>query len=147
MDEEQILQYIEYDDKLSHEWFIFQGTEEGTIYDFYKEYIRPDLDDRILALTIENDIYYEEAETLIDDEDYWVLTDKEADEKAELEGEYLLEHALSEIPDYLHRYFDSDQYLKDQVSYDRGYVLNTHNGSEESITLDNGSVYYIYRRN
>jgi hypothetical protein len=147
MDEDQILQYIEYDDKLSHEWFIFQGTEEGTIYDFYKEYIRPDLDDRILALTIENDIYYEEAETLIDDEDYWVLTDKEADEKAELEGEYLLENALSEVPDYLHRYFDSDQYIKDQVSQDRGYMLNTHNGSEDSITLDNGSVYYIYRRN
>jgi len=147
MNEDQILQYIEYDDKLSHEWFIFQGTEEGTIYDFYKEYIRPDLDDRILALTIENDIYYEEAETLIDDEDYWVLTDKEADEKAELEGEYLLENALSEVPDYLHRYFDSDQYIKDQVSQDRGYMLNTHNGSEDSITLDNGSVYYIYRRN
>lgn len=147
MNESQILQYIEYDDKLSHEWFIFQGTEEGTIYDFYKEHIRPDLDDRILALTIEKDIYYEEAETLIDDEDYWVLTDEEANEKAELEGEYLLENALSEVPSYLHRYFDSDQYLKDQVSNDRGHMLNTYNGSEDSITLDNVSVYYIYRRN
>ncbi len=147
MNEEQILQYIEYDDKLSHEWFIFQGTEEGAIYDFYREYIRDNLDDRILALTIENGIYYEEAEALIDDEDYWVLTDEEADEKAELEGEYLLENALSEVPDYLHQYFDSDQYIKDQVSNYRGQMLNTYNGSKDSITLDNGSVYYIYRRN
>ncbi len=147
MDEDQILQYIEYDDKLSHEWFIFQGTEEGTIYDFYKEHIRPDLDDRILALTVEKDIYYEEAETLIDDEDYWVLTDEEANEKVELEVEYLLEEALSEVPSYLYRYFDSDQYIEDQASNNRGHLLNTYNGSEDSITLDNGSVYYIYRRN
>lgn len=147
MDEEQILQYIEYDDKLSHEWFIFQGTEEGTIYDFYRESIRDNLDDRILALTIENGIYYDEAETLIHDEEYYVLTDEEADEKAELEGQYLLEDALSQVPNHLHQYFDSDQYLKDQVSNDRGQMLNTFNGSEDSITLDNGSVYYIYRRN
>ena len=147
MNESQILNYIEDDDKLSHEWFIYQGTEDGTIFDFYAEFIRNDLDDRVLALTIENDIYYEEAETLIDDEDYWVLTDEEANEKAELEAEYLLEDALSEVPSYLHRYFDSDQYLEDQVSNDRGHMLNTYNGSEDSITLDNGSVYYIYRRN
>lgn len=147
MNEDQILNYIEDDDKLSHEWFIYQGSEDGTIFDFYAEFIRNDLDDRILALTIEKDIYYEEAETLIDDEDYWVLTDKEADEKAELEAEYLLENALSEVPSYLHRYFDSDQYLKDQVSNDRGRMLNTYNGYEDSITLDNGSVFYIYRRN
>ena len=147
MNESQILNYIEDDDKLSHEWFIFQGTEEGTIYDFYEEHIRDDLDDRVLALTIENDIYYEEAETLIDNEDYWVLTDEEANEKAELEGQYLLEDALSQVPNHLHQYFDSDQYLKDQVSNDRGHMLNTYNGSEDSITLDNGSVYYIYRRN
>ena len=147
MNEDQILNYIENDDKLSHEWFIYQGTEDGTIFDFYAEFIRNDLDDRVLALTIENDIYYEEAETLIDDEDYWVLTDEEANEKAELEAEYLLEDALSEVPSYLHRYFDSNKYLEDQLSNNRGYMLNTYNGSEDSITLDNGSVYYIYRRN
>lgn len=147
MTEEQITQYIESNDKLNQQWFIYQGTEDGTIFDFYTEHIRPDLDDRALALTINNDIYYAEAVELIDDEEYFVLTDKEADEKAELEGEYLLEYALSEIPDYLHQYFDSDQYVKDQVSNDRGEVLNTYNGDEESITLDNGLVYYIYRRN
>ena len=52
MNEEQILNYIEDDDKLSHEWFIYQGTEDGTIFDFYAEFIRNDLDDRYLALTI-----------------------------------------------------------------------------------------------
>ena len=147
MNEDQILNYIENDDKLSHEWFIYQGSEDGTIFDFYAEFIRDDLEDRYLALTINNDIYYSEAVDLVDSEDYWVLTDEEANEKVELENEYLLEDALSEVPSYLHRYFDSDQYLEDQVSNDRGYLLNHYNGSEDSITLDNGSVFYIYRRN
>ena len=146
MNEDQILNYIEDDDKLSHEWFIYQGTEDGTIYDFYEEHIRPDLDDRVLALTIEQGIYYSEAVDLIDSEEYWVLTDDEADEKAELEAQYFLENALSEVPNYLHRYFDDDKYISEQIQ-DRGYLLNLYNGSEDSITLDNGSVFYIYRRN
>ena len=146
MNEDQILNYIEDDDKLSHEWFIYQGTEDGTIFDFYAEFIRNDLEDQYLALTIYNDIYYFEAVDLVDSEKYWVLTDEEADEKAELETQYLLEDALSEVPDYLHRYFDEYKYICEQIQ-DRGYVLNHYNGSEDSITLDNGSVFYIYRRN
>ena len=146
MNEDQILNYIEDDDKLSHEWFIYQGTEDGTIFDFYAEFIRNDLEDQYLALTIYNDIYYFEAVDLVDSEKYWVLTGEEADEKAELETQYLLENALSEVPDYLHRYFDEDKYICEQIQ-DRGYVLNHYNGSEDSITLDNGSVFYIYRRN
>ena len=145
MNEEQILNYIEEDDKLSHEWFIYQGTEDGTIFDFYAEFIRDDLEDRSLALAINNDIYYSEAVDLIDSEDYWVLTDEEADEKAELEAQYFLENALSEVPNYLHRFFDDDKYISEQIQ-DRGYLLNPYNGSEDSITLDNGSVFYIYRR-
>ena len=91
MNEDQILNYIEDDDKLSHEWFIYQGSEDGTIFDFYAEFIRNDLDDQYLALAIYNDIYYSEAVDLIDSEYYWVLTDDEADEKAELEAQYSLE--------------------------------------------------------
>ena len=146
MNESQILNYIEDDDKLSHEWFIYQGTEDGTIFDFYDEFIRNDLDDQYLALTIYNDIYYSEAVDLVDSEDYLVLTDDEADEKAELEAQYFLENALSEIPNYLYRYFDDDKYISEQIQ-DRGYLLNLYNGYEDSITLDNGSVFYIYRRN
>ena len=147
MNEDQILNYIEDDDKLSHEWFIYQGTEDGTIFDFYAEFIQPDLEDNYLALAIYQDIYYSEAVNLIDSEDYWVLTDEEADEKAELEAQYLLENALSEVPDYLHRYFDDDKYISDCISDGRGHLLNAYNGSEDSITLDNDSVFYIYRRN
>ena len=148
MNEDQILNYIEDDDKLSHEWFIYQGTEDGTIFDFYAEFIRNDLEDQYLALTIYNDIYYSEAVDLVDSDEYWVLTDDEADEKAELETQYLLENALSEVPDHLHRYFDDDRYISDCISDNsRGYLLGTYNGSEYSITLDNGSVFYIYRRN
>ena len=146
MNESQILNYIEDDDKLSHEWFIYQGTEDGTIFDFYAEFIRNDLDDRYLALTIYNDVYYSEAVDLIDSEEYWVLTDDEADEKAELEAQYFLENALSEVPNYLHRFFDDDKFISEQIQ-DRGYLLDAYNGSEDSITLDNSSVYYIYRRN
>ena len=147
MNEEQILNYIEDNDKLSHEWFIYQGTEDGTIFDFYAEFIRNDLDDRYLALTIYNDIYYSEAVDLIDSEEYWVLTDDEADEKAELEALYYLEEALSQVPEHLHRYFDDDKYLSNCISDGRGQLLNHYDGSEDSITLDNGSVFYIYRRN
>ena len=146
MNEEQILNYIENDDKLSHEWFIYQGSEDGTIFDFYAEFIRNDLEDRYLALTIYNDIYYEEAVDLIDSEEYWVLTDDEADEKAEQEAHYYLEDALSQVPDHLHRYFDADEYISDYISNGRGWLLDTYNGSEDSITLDNDSVFYIYRR-
>ena len=147
MNEDQILNYIEDDDKLSHEWFIYQGTEDGTIFDFYAEFIRNDLEDQYLALTIYQNIYYSEAVDLIDSEDYWVLTDEEADEKAELEAQYLLENALSEVPRYLHEYFNNDKYISDIISDGRGQLLSTYNGSEDSITLDNGSVFYIYRRN
>ena len=147
MNEEQILNYIENDDKLSHEWFIYQGSEDGTIFDFYAEFIRNDLEDQYLALTIYNDIYYFEAVDLIDSEDYWVLTDDEADDKAELEAQYYLEDALSQIPHHLQQYFDDDKYISDYMSDGRGYLLNPCNGSEDSITLDNGSVFYIYRRN
>ena len=147
MNEDQILNYIENDDKLSHEWFIYQGTEDGTIFDFYAEFIRNDLDDRYLALTIYNDIYYSESVDLIDSEEYWVLTDDEADEKAELEAHYYAEEAQQEIPHHLQQYFDADKYISDYISYGRGYLLDTYNGSEDSITLENGSVFYIYRRN
>ena len=148
MNEDQILNYIENDDKLSHEWFIYQGTEDGTIFDFYAEFIRNNLDDRYLALTIYNDVYYSEAVDLIDSEEYWVLTDDEADEKAELEAQYYLEDALSQIPYHLQQYFDDDKYISDCISSNgRGHLLNAYNGSEDSITLDNDSVFYIYRRN
>lgn len=147
MNEEQILNYIEEDDKLSHDWFIYQGTEDGTIFDFYVEFIRNDLEDQYLALAIHQDIYYSEAVDLIDSEDYWVLTDKEADERADLQCQYYLEDVLSQIPAYLHMYFNDSQYISDIISDDRGHLLSTYNGSEDSITLDNGSVFYIYRRN
>ena len=147
MNEEQILNYIEDDDKLSHEWFIYQGSEDGTIFDFYAEFIRNDLEDDYLALAINNDIYYSEAVDLIDSEEYWVLTDDEANEKAELEAHYHLEDALDQIPFDLHKYFDDGKYISDYMSDGRGYLLDTYNGSEDSITLDNGSVFYIYRRN
>ena len=147
MNEDQILNYIEEDDKLSHEWFIYQGTEDGTIFDFYAEFIRNDLEDQYLALAINNDIYYSEAIDLIDSEEYWVLTDDEAYEKAELEAQYHLEYALDQIPFSLQQYFDDDKYISDYISNGRGYLLNIYNGYEDSITLDNGSVFYIYRRN
>ena len=147
MNEDQILNYIEDDDKLSHEWFIYQGTEDGTIFDFYAEFIRNDLEDQYLALAISNDIYYSEAVDLVDSEEYWVLTDDEADEKAEQYAYESAEEAQQEIPHHLQRYFNMELFISGRISDGRGYLLNTHDRSEDSITLDNGSVFYIYRRN
>ena len=147
MNEEQILNYIENNDKLSHEWFIYQGSEDGTIFDFYAEFIRNDLEDQYLALAISNDIYYSEAVDLVDSEEYWVLTDDEADEKAEQYAYESAEEAQQEIPHHLQRYFNMELFISDYISNSRGKLLNLYNGSEDSITLDNGSVFYIYRRN
>ena len=147
MNEDQILNYIEDDDKLSHEWFIYQGTEDGTILDFYAEFIRNDLEDQYLALAISNDIYYSKAVDLVDSEEYWVLTDDEADEKAEQYAYESAEEAQQEIPHHLQRYFNMELFISDYISNSRGNLLNLYNGSEDSITLDNGSVFYIYRRN
>lgn len=147
MNEDQILNYIEDDDKLSHDWFIYQGTENGTIFDFYAEFIRPNLDDRYLALAFYNGIYYPEAVDLIDSEEYWILTDDEADTQAEQYAYLCAEEAQQEIPHHLQRYFDMDLFISDYISEGRGQLLNLYNGSEDSITLDNGSVFYIYRRN
>ena len=147
MNEDQILNYIEDDDKLSHEWFIYQGTEDGTILDFYAEFIRNDLEDQYLALAISNDIYYSEAVDLVDSEEYWVLTDDEADEKAEQYAYESAKEAQQEIPHHLQRYFNMELFISDYISDSRGNLLNLYNGSEDSITLDNGSVFYIYRRN
>lgn len=147
MTETQILQYIESEDKINQQWFIYQGTKDGTIFDFYLEHIRPNLDDRALALTINEDIYYEEAVELIDNEEYFVLTDDEADERAEQWAWELAEDAASQMPQHLEKYFNQELYVSDYLSDDRGMVLDSYNGSEDSITLDNGSVFYIYRRN
>ena len=147
MNEDQILNYIEDDDKLSHEWFIYQGSEDGTIFDFYAEFIRNNLEDQYLALTIYNDIYYSEAVDLVDSEEYWVLTDDEADEQAEQYAYLYAEEAQQEIPHHLQRYFNMDLFISDYISDGRGQLLNHYDGSEDSITLDNGSVLYIYRRN
>jgi hypothetical protein len=147
MTETQILQYIESEDKINQQWFIYQGTKDGTIFDFYLEHIRPNLDDRALALTINEDIYYEEAVELIDNEEYFVLTDDEADERAEQWAWELAEDAASQMPQHLEKYFNQELYVSDYLSDDRGMILDSYNGSEDSITLDNGSVFYIYRRN
>ena len=147
MNEDQILNYIENDDKLSHDWFIYQGTEDGTIFDFYAEFIRNDLEDDCLALAINNDIYYSEAVDLIDSQEYLVLTDDEADVQAEQCAHESAEEAQQEIPHHLQRYFDMDLFISDYISDGRGQLLNYYDGSEDSITLDNDSVFYIYRRN
>lgn len=147
MNDEQILQYIESDDTLNQQWFIWQGTESNSLQDFYLAEIRDNLEDEVLALAINNDIYYDEAYQLIDNGDYFVLTDEEADERAEQWAWELADAAESEIPNYLRPYFDKDKYVSDSMDDDRGFILNSYNGVEEYIELDNGASFYIYRRN
>lgn len=148
MNNEQILQYIKLDDSLNRQWFTWQISQEGSIEDFYLANIRDNLDDNVLALTIHNNIYYDEAESLIYYKDYLVLTDEEADEEAELWAFELADDAESEIPNYLRPYFDKDSYVADYVRrLSRGEILNSYKGVEEYIELDNGTSFYIYRRN
>jgi len=74
-----------------------------------------------------------------------VLTDDEADdaEDAELDS-YLEEIIYSEIPEYLRRYFNDEEWKSDNSGC-RGENLAHYDGQEREYRVDN-EVIYIYRR-
>jgi len=117
----------------------------------------------------------DEAESYIDDEDYLVLTDEEADE---LVREYIEEMVWAFNPSFLSAHTgidedvfkllqekcegandaimsmikDFDHLVEDAVACDgRGHFLSGYDGVEQEVTyksIDNVETdYYIYRRN
>ena len=153
MTTEQIESIIE-SMNLSTEYFTWQigNCDESMDSDsrlelFYQEEILPDcsLDrERVLALMEHTGGLYDEAESCIDS-DYKVLTDEEADKLLEeYLNSYMWDHVLREIPEHLHKYFDEESWLEDNMS-DRGAWLNYCDGCEYEETI-NETTYYIYKQ-
>lgn len=153
MTAEQLKSIIEYKD-LDAEFFTFQMSdcdeymdEETRLISFYENVILEDVyewEEKIIALMEHTGDEYSECESHIDLDRYRVYTDSEAndalDEALDL---YCEEHILSQIPSYLHQYFDAEEW-KDDNSSDRGHYLGQSDGDEHEETI-NGNTYYIYK--
>lgn len=77
---------------------------------------------------------------------YFCLTDDEADWKAdEYLDDYIDDCILSQLPNNLRYYFDSEKFKNDVLNYDgRGQQLASYDGCENEFTV-NKTTYYIYR--
>ena len=149
----QIQSIIDYKD-LTKEFFVFQMEdcdesmdEDARLLSFYENVILDDVDqyeEKILALMEHTGEEYSECDSHIDLDRYRVYTEEEAndalDEALDL---YCEEHILSQIPDYLHKYFDDEEWKSDNGS-DRGSYLGQSDGDEHEETI-NGNTYYIYK--
>lgn len=80
----------------------------------------------------------------VDDGEYRVLLDDEADEAVE---EYLddMFEQIVDVPSHLTKYVDKQKWIDDQSGY-RGESLNGYDGTEAEEEFE-GTTYYIYRNN
>ena len=142
---EQIQELIDSEEEYSKAFFVWQMDENNTdLESFYIEHIEPDLEEDVIALMQHTENFYDDCAKAIINEDYFVLTDKEAEEKAREYAEYYVDEALREVPQHLERYFDSELYIEDLME-DRG-VLLSHYDSNEHYEKVNGTTYYIYEQ-
>lgn len=73
-----------------------------------------------------------------------VLTDDEADDAEDAELDYYLEEVIySEIPEYLRRYFNDEEWKSDNSGC-RGENLAHYDGQEREYKVDD-ELIYIYR--
>ena len=126
-------------------WRMDHTNDPEDLSAFFDECIMSDLDERVLALMVEDDLYYSDAESAINNNDWLVLTDDEADRLASDYAESYVEEALQEIPKHLQRYFDSELFISDTLSEGRGHILADSDDYEREQTI-NGTTYYLYRR-
>ena len=151
MDEEQYQSIYDAFDLSAH-YFTWQiNNTSVTIPEFVEEYMEDELFgdvnvEKIIALMLNNGITYKESESLIDDGNYLVLTDSEADEEAKESAEYYFEEVvLPEIPEYYQRYMDENAFISDYLANDRGEIIAYYDNIEHEETV-NDTTYYIYRR-
>ena len=126
-------------------WRMDHTNDPEDLSTFFDECIMSDLDEQVLALMVEDDLLYSDAEKAIDNEDWLVLTDDEADRQAYEHADSRVDDALQEIPDHLQRYFDADLYRNDILDEGRGSLLAYYDECEREQTI-NGTIYYLYRR-
>jgi hypothetical protein len=126
-------------------WRMEPTNDAEDLSAFFDECIMSDLNERVLALMMEDDLFYADAEKAIDNEDWLVLTDDEADRLAYEYADSWTDDALEEIPKHLQRYFDAELYCSDLLDDGRGHILAYYDSEEREQTV-NGTTYYLYRR-
>ena len=126
-------------------WRMEPTNDAEDLSAFFDECIMSELDERVLALMMEDDLFYADAEKAIDNYDWLVLTDDEADKEAYEYADSCVDDALREIPDQLQRYFNAELYCSDMIDDGRGPLLAYYDSEEREQTV-NGTTYYLYRR-
>ena len=76
-------------------------------------------------------------------EDYYVLTDSEADDMEDQQLDNYIDECL-EIPDDIRPYFDEEKWKRDARMDGRGHIISSYDGAEYEETVE-GTTYYIYR--
>ena len=143
--EEQIQDLIDTNDSYTKEFFVWQMNPDNIdIEVFYTECIEPDLEEDVLALMQHTGYFHDDCAKYIEDIDYFVLTEEDAEQKARENAEYYVDEALREMPQHLERYFDSELYIEDLME-DRGMLLAPYDGNEYYEEV-NGTTYYIYNQ-
>ncbi len=150
---ESIIDYFE----LSSEYFVWQMENANSTMDnderlqlYYESVILPDnlysdADyEKVLALMQHDDCDWADAKSKIDNEDYKVLDDAEAEKEFEDIIESAIDDVLYEIPKHLQQYFDKESYIEDNFN-DRGSLLGSYDECEYEEEV-NGTTYYIYKQ-
>lgn len=97
-----------------------------------------------------NDLDIDDSEINFDGEELLILTDNEADYRADLDLDSLIEEVVyNEIPEIYQRFFDEEAYKNECLSYGRGQVISGYDGLENQHIIeyddDSREFIYIYR--
>jgi hypothetical protein len=92
------------------------------------------------------DIEIDDTRVTVQGIEYLAGTDQEMDEEWDKSlDNYLDECILTEVPENVQRYFDTDKWKDDAKHDGRAHSLNRYDGNEESIEI-NGTLYFAYRQ-
>lgn len=139
---------------LEYEFIEFlQDNAQSTVADCFELYYSNlesdayDDDCRVFALMEHTGDDFDDCDKRIYRDEYYVLTDDEADAKWDdyLE-DYIDDIIIPELPESAQQYFDRDSWKSDcRAESDRGSALSSYDGNEHEQTI-NGVDYYIYKQ-
>lgn len=144
---DQIQAIIDSEDDHKRQYFVWQMDPDNTdIETFFNDEVLDTLSDDAVALMQHLDSEdYDECVDLIASRDYLVLTYYEAHTKAwEYAEDYCNDSVLSQIPEHLHYYFDSERWIEDYINEGLGPILASCDGEEHEEDV-NDTTYYIYK--
>lgn len=89
---------------------------------------------------------YDDSRFETNGEEYWVLTDSEADQAWEESlDNYLEECIYPELPVMARNYFDDEKWKRAARHDGRGHSLSSYDGEEHEVRDEDGSFLFIYR--